>query len=301
MIELIESIGASTIRIATIYMLAATGSNIAEKSGILNLTIEGNMLVSAFFAVVISFFTGSAWLGLIGALIIGMLYGLLYGAIVITAKSDQMISSLALNLFAAGVTTYLMILVFGSAGATPRVAAISELPIPILSNVPIIGRVFFTQSPIVYIAFILVGMAYYLLNHTKLGLRIIAVGENPIAASTVGVNVRRNRYIAIIIAGALAGIAGAYLSISLSSQFVKNMTAGRGYIALSTVIIGKHKPINVALASLMFGFSEALQIRLQLLDMPTQFIQMIPYAVTVIVITFFVGKDDNPAAIGKAF
>lgn len=301
MVEIIESIGASTIRIATIYMLAATGSNIAEKSGILNLTIEGNMLVSAFSAVAISFVTGSALLGVIGAVFVGMLYGLLYGGIVISAKSDQMISSLALNLFAAGVTTYLLIAVFGSAGATPRVDSIPELAIPGLASIPIIGKIFFVQSPIVYIAFILVAAAYYMLKHTRFGVRVISVGENPVAASTVGINVRKMRYAAIIIAGALAGIAGAYLSVSLSSQFVKNMTAGRGYIALSTVIIGKHKPINVALAALLFGFCEALQIRLQLLDIPTQFIQMIPYVVTVLVITFFVGKDDNPAAIGKPF
>lgn len=301
MVEIIESIGASTIRIATIYMLAATGSNIAEKSGILNLTIEGNMLVSAFSAVAISFVTGSALLGVIGAVFVGMLYGLLYGGIVISAKSDQMISSLALNLFAAGVTTYLLIAVFGSAGATPRVDSIPELAIPGLESIPIIGKIFFVQSPIVYIAFILVAAAYYMLKHTRFGVRVISVGENPVAASTVGINVRKMRYAAIIIAGALAGIAGAYLSVSLSSQFVKNMTAGRGYIALSTVIIGKHKPINVALAALLFGFCEALQIRLQLLDIPTQFIQMIPYVVTVLVITFFVGKDDNPAAIGKPF
>lgn len=301
MMEIIESVGASTIRIATIYMLAATGSNIAEKSGILNLTIEGNMLVSAFSAVVISHFTGSALLGVMGAVLIGMLYGLFYGGIVITAKSDQMISSLALNLFAAGITTYLMIAVFGSAGATPRVEAIPQMAIPGLASIPIIGKIFFNQSPIVYVAFILVAAAYYLLKHTRFGIRVISVGENPVAASTVGVNVRKMRYISIIIAGALAGLAGAYLSVSLSSQFVKNMTAGRGYIALSTVIIGKHKPINIALAALLFGFCEALQIRLQLLDIPTQFVQMIPYVVTVLVITFFVGKDDNPAAIGKPF
>lgn len=301
MIDILESLGASTIRIAAIYMLAATGSNIAEKSGILNLTIEGNMLISAFAAVVISYFTGSAIIGVMGAVLVGMLYGVLYGSIVISAKSDQMISSLALNMFAAGVTTYLLVVIFGSAGATPRVAAIREMPIPLLSEIPIIGKTLFSQSPIVYIAFVLVGAAYYFLHHTKLGIRIISVGENPTAASTVGINVRRIRYISIIIAGALAGIAGAYLSISLASQFIKNMTAGRGYIALSTVIIGKHKPINVAMAALLFGFCEALQIRLQLLDIPTQFIQMIPYLVTILVITFFVGKDDNPAAIGKPF
>jgi len=301
MIDIIESIGASTIRMAMIYMLAATGSNMAEKSGILNLTIEGNMLVSAFTAVVISYFTGSPLVALVGAIMVGMIFGAFYGLLVITGKADQMISSLALNMFAAGLTTYMLIAVFGSAGATPRVAAIPELSIPVLSSIPIIGKIFFVQSPIVYAGFILVGVAYYVLKHTKFGLRIITVGENPMAASTVGINVRRLRYFAIIIAGAMGGIAGGYLSISLSSQFVKNMTAGRGYIALSTVIIGKHKPINIALAALLFGFCEALQIRLQLLDVPTQFIQIIPYVVTVVVITFFVGKDDNPSAIAQPF
>lgn len=301
MIEMIESIGASTIRIASIYMLAATGSNIAEKSGLLNMTIEGNMLMSAFFAVVFSHITQNALIGVLCAVVIGMLYGGGYGLIVIKAKSDQMISSLALNLFSSGVTAYFLTVIFKTAGASPRVPAISELSIPLLSKIPIIGKIFFIQSPIVYIAVLTVGVVYYLLKHTKFGVRVIASGENPDAASSVGVNVRKMRYIAIIIAGALAGLAGAYLSISLSSQFVKNMVAGRGYIALSTVIIGRHKPVNIALAAIMFGFCEALQIRLQLLDIPTQFVQMLPYIVTIIVITFFVGKDDSIAAIGKPY
>jgi simple sugar transport system permease protein len=301
MIQFIESIGASTIRIAIIYILAATGSNIAEKSGILNLTIEGNMLMSAFTAVVVSYFTGSAALGLAAAVVAGMIYGIIYGFLVITAKADQMISSLAMNLFATGLTTYLLVVVYGSAGASPRVTAIPEISIPLLSQIPIIGRILFIQSPIVYVAILLVAAAFYLLHHTRYGVRLVSVGENPTAASTVGINVHKIRYGAIIIAGALAGIAGAYLSIALSSQFVKSMTAGRGFIALSTVIIGRHKPINVAIAGLLFGFFEALQIRLQLFDVPTQFVQMIPYVLTVLVITFFVGKDDNPAAIGKPF
>lgn len=301
MIEIIESLGASTIRIATIYILAATGSNIAEKSGLLNMTIEGNMLISAFVAVYASYLTGSAFTGVIFAIIAGMLYGLVYGFIVIKAKSNQMISSLALNLFSQGLTTYLLIVVFGSAGASPRVASIGAWSIPLISKIPILGKIFFIQSPIVYIAFILVGGVYYLLKYSKFGVRVISAGENPVAASSVGINVRKMRYISIIIAGAFAGLAGAYLSISLSAQFVKNMVAGRGYIALSTVIIGKHKPVNIALAAVMFGFCEALQIRLQLLNIPTQFVQMIPYLATIVVIAFFVGKDDNPAAIGQPF
>jgi simple sugar transport system permease protein len=301
MIEVIESVGSSTIRVAMIYILAATGSNIAEKSGILNLTIEGNMLISAFAAIVIALATGSAYIGLVGAVVVGMVFGAFYGLLVITGKSEQMIASLALNLFAAGLTTYLLRDFFGSAGASPKVTSIPQVVIPGLSNIPILGKTFFIQSPVVYIGIALVGLMYYMLKHTKFGLRVISVGENPMAAQTVGVNVRRVRYFAIIIAGALAGIAGGYLSVSLSSQFVKNMTAGRGFIALSTVIVGKHKPINIGFAGLLFGFFEALQIRLQLLDIPTQFIQSIPYLVTVFVIAFFVGKDDNPAAITQPF
>ncbi len=301
MIEFIESVGASTIRIATIYILAATGSNFAEKSGILNMTIEGNMLVSAFFAVLVSYHTGSALLGVLAAVIIGIVFSAFYGFTAITAKADQMISSLAFNLFATGITAYLLITFFGSAGATPRVAAVPEVAIPLLSEIPIIGKILFVQSPIVYLCFALVAAAYYVLYHTKFGIRVISVGEHPVAASTVGINVHKIRYMSMLIAGAMAGLAGAYLSISLSSQFVKNMTAGRGYIALSTVILGKHKPINVALAGILFGFCDALQIRLQQSSVPTQFIQMLPYVVTVIVIAFFIGKDDNPAAIGQAY
>lgn len=301
MIEFIVSIGAATIRIATIYILAAIGSNFAEKSGILNMTIEGNMLISAFFAVLASFLTGSAVIGLIVAVIVGIIFSAMYAFTAVTAKANQMISSLAFILFAQGITVYLMILFFNSAGSTPRVPSISELPIPGLSGIPVIGGILFTQSPITYVAIISVFVSYYVLYHTKFGLRIIASGEHPVAASTVGINVRKIRYLSMLIAGAMAGLAGAYLSISLTSQFVKGMTAGRGFIALSTVIIGKHKPINIALAGLLFGFCDALQIRLQSTGVPTQFIQMIPYVVTVIVLTFFIGKDDNPSAIGQPF
>lgn len=301
MVEFIESIGASTIRIATIYILAATGSNFAEKSGILNMTIEGNMIVSAFFAVFASYVTGSALAGVAAAVVVGIVFSSMYGFTAITAKADQMISSLAFNLFAIGITSYLMLLVFKSAGQTPRVDAIPEIAIPLLSSIPIVGKIFFTQSPITYVAIASVFLAFYILNHTKFGLRVIAAGEHPIAASTVGVNVRRMRYISMMIAGSMAGLAGAYLSISLTSQYVKGMSGGRGFIALSTVIIGKHKPINIALAGLLFGFCDALQIRLQGLGFPTQIIQMLPYVVTVIVLAFFIGKDDNPSAIGKPF
>ncbi len=301
MILTLESLGSATIRIATIYILAASGSNFAEKSGILNMTIEGNMLVSAFFAVYVSHVTQNAMLGLTVAILVGMLFSLFYGFTIITAKADQMISSLAFNLFAAGITVYLMIALYGTAGATPRVPTIPTFAIPLLSQIPIIGQMFFNQSLLTYASFILVGVAYYVLHYTKFGLRVISVGENPIAASTVGVNVRRTRYFSMLIAGAMAGIAGAYLSIAISSQFVKGMTAGRGYIALSTVIIGKHKPVNIVFACILFGFCEALQIRLQSFNIPTQIVQMLPYIVTVIVLAFFIGKDDNPAAIGKAF
>lgn len=301
MIEILESLGVSTIRVSTIYLIAAIGSNMAEKSGILNLTIEGNMLVSAFFAVIISHFTKSAFLGVAGAVVIGMLFSFLYSFTVITAKADQMISSLAFNMFGSSITAYLLIHFFKSGGATPRVNSVHTYPIPILSNIPVLGNVFFNQSPIVYLSFIMVGVMYFVLYYSRFGLRVTAVGENPIAASTVGINVRKTRYQAMLIAGAITGLAGAYLSISLSSQFVKNMTAGRGYIALSAIIVGKHKPVNIAFAALLFGFCEALQIRLQLFDFPNQFIQMIPYVVTIIVISFFVGKDDNPAAIGQPF
>jgi Uncharacterized ABC-type transport system, permease component len=301
MIIIIESLGAATVRISTIYILAAIGSNFAEKSGILNMTIEGNMLVSAFAAVVVSYYTESALLGVLAAILVGMLFSAFYGVTIITARANQMISSLAFNLFATGITAYLLIVFFDSAGATPRVASVPEMEVPLLSKIPVLGKILFVQSPIVYVCIALVAISYYVLYHTRFGLRVISVGEHPVAASTVGINVRRTRYMAVLIAGALAGLAGAYLSISLSSQFVKGMTAGRGFIALSTVIVGRHKPINIALAGLLFGLCDALQIRLQQSAVPTQFIQMIPYVVTVIVITFFIGKDDNPAAIGVPY
>jgi simple sugar transport system permease protein len=301
MIGIVSSLGAAAVRIATIYILAATGSNFAEKSGILNMTIEGNMLTAAFAAVTASYLTGSPVAGLFAAVLAGVVFSAFYGFTVITAKADQMISSLAFNLFAAGITPYLLSVVFHSVGSTPRVASFSAVAIPLLHKVPVLGTVLFNQPMLVYLCVVLVTASHYVLYYTRFGLRVIACGEHPAAASTVGIRVRQIRYCSMLIAGAMAGLAGAYLSISFSSQFVKNLTAGRGYIALSTVILGRHKPFNIALAGLLFGLCDALQIRLQQTPVPTQFVQMLPYIVTVVVITFFIGKDDSPAAIGMPY
>jgi simple sugar transport system permease protein len=297
----------STIRLATPLVLAALGGLYSERSGVINIALEGLMLAGAFTAASVTFYAHSPWVGLIAAMVAGALVALIIAVACIRFKADQVVTGTGINIMFIGLPAVLSGALFLSSGSTPQIPRENLLPnlyrffpsfIPpwrILSDVSVISL----------LALAVVLVTAYILYRTPFGLRLRAVGENPEAADAAGVSVNRIRYIGVILSGALAGIGGAYLSIGQSSLFTRNMTAGRGFIALAALIFGKWRPVQTMLACLLFGFADALTIQMQGVaklpsgeDIPVQFIQMIPYIVTIVVLAGFIGQSRAPRAIG---
>ncbi|AGB40713.1 putative ABC-type transport system, permease component [Halobacteroides halobius DSM 5150] len=277
----------STLRMATPLMLAAIGGIFSERSGVINIALEGMMLAGAFIAVAISSFTGSAWLGLLGAIVFSGLFALIHAVVSIRYHADQVVSGVALNMLAAGGTVFLLNIFFNTSGTSPSVNALPYWGI---------------FKPTVYLALLIVGVSYYVLYYTSFGLRVRSTGEHPHAADSVGINVNKIRYICVILSGMLAGIAGTHLSLGVLDSFREGMTAGRGFIALAAMIFGKWHPFGALGASLLFGFFQAIQIRLQgVLPIPNAFIQMLPYIFTVIALAGAIGRATPPAASGEPF
>lgn len=295
---------ASTLRLATPLILAALGGLYAERSGVINIALEGMMLAGAFTAATMTALTGNPWIGLLAAILSGMLVGLIHAAATVTWRADQVVSGTALNLLFLGVPALLSGALFGSTGATPQLTRDQVLPDLTIfnpANSPTLASIF-NQKPLVYLAFILIALTGYVLARTRFGLRIRAVGENPEAADTAGIVVGRIRYAAVLISGALAALGGAYLSIGQNSLFTRNMTAGRGFIALAALIFGKWNPLGTLLACLFFGLAEAVSIRMQgTVSIPNQFIQMIPYLLTMVVLAGFIRRAAPPRALGVAY
>lgn len=299
--EILTAIISSSIRTATVLLLAALGAMTSEIVGVINIGIEGMMLLGAFAAVLGSYYSGVALVGLVSALAVGALVGFLHGFASITLRANQTISSVAINLAASGLTVFLCITLFGTAATTPPVSAIQPVQIPYLSSFPIVGELLFSQSPFTYLAFVLIPCTSYFLRRTRYGLRMRAVGEHPKAADTAGVNVAAIRYTGVVASGVLSALSGAYLSLSLTNYFNREMTCGRGFIALAAMIMGKRQPKTIALACLLFGFADALQMNLQSLSIPTQLVQSLPYVLTILVLTGAVGGDRAPSALGKPY
>jgi ABC-type uncharacterized transport system permease subunit len=275
----------SAIRLATPLLLAALGGLFSERSGIINIALEGLMLAGAFTAATVTHYTGSPWVGLAAAILAGALVALIHGIACIQFKADQVVSGTAINLLFLGVPALLSGALFASTGATPQLRQDQLIP-----NIPIL------------LAFGLVPVVGYVLGRTPSGLRLRAVGENPEAADTAGVDVTRVRYAAVMLSGALAAIGGAYLSIGQSSLFARNMSAGRGFIALAALIFGKWKPVPTMLACLFFGLAEAVSIQMQGVSrIPVQFIQIIPYVLTIVVLAGFIGHSRPPRALGMPY
>ena len=289
------------IRIATPLALAAIGGTICERSGIVNIALEGLILIGAFVSVVVSYFTGSAWLGVLGAVIISALFSLLLAYFSINLRANQVIVGTAINIFALGATGFLTDFIFKEAGATPGVAGLNPIKIPVLCDIPWIGEIFFQQKPIIYLTFLIIALSQFILFKTKIGLRIRAVGEHPRAADTVGINVSKIRYLAVIISGALGGLAGAQLALEEIRRFVEYMSGGRGFIALAANVFGKWTPIGSWFGSLLFGFAQALQLRIGVFKIPPEFTNMIPYILTIIVLAGAMGRATAPAALGKPY
>jgi len=288
------SIIMATLRISTPLILGALGGVFSERSGVVNIALEGIMLMGAFGAVVATYYTGNPWIGIIFAMIVGALTAYIHAIVSIKYRANQVVSGTAINILAVGLTIFLLRILFNVEGTSPSVKKLPQWFIPGTD---------YAFNPIVYIALALVTISWIVLYKTSLGLRIRTVGEHPHAADTVGINVYKIRYLSVIISGVLAGLAGAHLSIGEGTVFVREMTNGRGFIALAAMIFGKFHPVGAMAAALFFGYFEAVQINLAGLiiggvEIPSQFIQMLPYIVTIIVLAGFMGKSRPPAADG---
>lgn len=303
---------ASAIRLATPIALAAVGATICERSGVVNIAMEGLMLVAAFFGVLAALFTGSVWLGVVGAVLAATIFSALHAWASINLRADQVISGTAINILALGVTGFLMETIFGHPGTTSsvkRLPPLLDLPRGGDGLLPLIWRwidtIFLSYTPIVYLGMFMAVFLTWALYRTRWGLRLRALGEHPRAADTVGVDVLRGRWMAVLLSGAMSGLAGANLTLEQVGAFTENMTNGRGFIALAANIFGRWIPGGAYLASLLFGFADALQLKLQLfadvIDIPAQFFLMLPYLLTVLVLAGVVGKARAPAAVGKPY
>ncbi len=290
----------SGIRLATPYLFAAIGETFAQTSGVLNLGVEGIMLMGAFSAFYVGMNSGSLLLGLLAAAIVGLILGLLMALVSVTFQAEQGISGIGLSLLGLGVSSLLFEEMMGTVVSIDGFPAIK---IPILGNIPYIGHALFEHNILVYSAFLLVPIANYVLKHTTLGLKIRAVGQNPEAADSLGISVVKVRYLTVSIGGILAGIAGASLSIALINLFQENMTNGMGYIAVALVYFGGWRPWGVLGGSLLFSFVNAFQLWLQVkgVAIPSNIALMLPYILTILALTFAINRARQPAALDKPF
>lgn len=290
----------SGIRLATPYLYASIGETFSQKSGVLNLGVEGQMLIGAFAAFYITSVTGNLWLGLLAAIIVGLLMGLAMAFVSINLQAVQGISGIGFYLFGLGLSDLLFQKLIGTVGT---VSGFKSVSIPLLGSIPIIGDIFFNQNIMVYGAYLLVVVAWYILNKTTLGLKIKAVGESPEAADSLGVNVKKVRYLTVSIGGMLSGIAGASLSIALLNVFQQNMTSGLGFIAVALVYFGGWRPVAVMGGALLFSMVNSLQLWVQVLNIPipSDFAVMMPYVLTIFALVISVQRVRPPAALTKPF
>lgn len=291
--DAVLAIIASSFRFSIPYTLAGLGGTYSERSGVVNIGLEGMMLIGAFTAVAVANATGNAWLGLLAAIVAGMLLGVIHGVVCVTFKADQIVSGLAIIIFAAGITVFFSWLLYNKT----QIKAEAHLRVPLLHDMAAFKILFSEIPPMIFLTIAIVIVSHFIIFKTVFGLRLRAVGEHPQAADTLGISVDKMRYIGVIISGALAGMAGAYLSLEHAHYFVKGISAGRGFIGLASMIFGKWTPFGTAGAGLLFGFGEALKPYLPKV-VPSQFIDMIPYVLTIFVLASAVGRATPPAAIG---
>jgi simple sugar transport system permease protein len=299
------SLLASMIRLSTPLILAALGGMYSERAGIINIALEGIMLSGAFTAAAVTAQIQNPWIGLIAAAVAGLLVSLIHAIASIEFKADQVVVGTAINILFLGIPALVSGALFESTGSTPQLPREQTLPdwnIPVIEKIPVLSQLLSGHKPIVYLALLMVPVSYYVLFRTRFGLRLRAVGENPEAADTAGVSVARLRYAGVLLSGLLAGLGGAYLSIGQNSLFTRNMTAGRGFIALAALIFGKWHPVGAFLACLLFGLAEAISIRMQgVVQIPVQMIQIIPYVLTLVVLAGFIGRAIPPRALGTPY
>lgn len=302
-----------TLVFSTALIFGALGGIFSERSGVVNIGIEGLMISGAFASAVGSYYAEQAdfgalspWIGLIAAMIFAMVFALIHAVATITFKADQVISGIVINFLAAGITIYLVKILFEGAGETETLNNVfSKIEIPLLSKIPFLGYAIFTAYPTTYLALILVAVTYYILFKTPFGLRLRSVGEHPSAADTVGIKVKRIRYIAVLISGALAGLGGATITLTTTSNFSHNTISGQGFIAMAAMIFGKWNPVGALGAAMFFGLAQALNNYLQLFDfsknIPQEFLYMLPYVLTILVLAGAVGRAQPPSSLGEPY
>ena len=307
----------STVRLATPLLLACLAGLFSERAGIFDIGLEGKMLAAAFFSAAIAAMTGSVWLGLLAGIAASLMLSAIHGIASITFRGNQLISGVAINFLAAGMTVLVAQAWFRQGGRTPSLvgnARFEPVNLPFaeaLQDVPIIGPIYYElisgHSVLVYMAFAAVPLTWWILFRTRFGLRLRAVGENPAAVDTAGVSVVALRYAAVAICGVLCGIAGAYLSTALQAGFVKDMSAGRGFIALAALIFAKWRPWHALYATLLFGLFGALETRPDVIEAVTSIkvhsalLGALPYVMTVIILAGFIGKAIPPRAGGEPY
>jgi simple sugar transport system permease protein len=288
---------------AVLLLLPALGGVISERSGVVNIAMEGMMLTGAFFAVVADLQLHNPWLATIVAMIAGGAMALIHGIVTIRFRADQIVSGIAINIFAAGLTVFLVNRIFGlqDVGHVSQDALLPYINVPVLSQIPFFGKVLFQQNVIVYVALVILVATQIFLFRSRLGLRLRAVGEHPQAADTAGINVYRFRYSAVITSGLLSGLSGAFLAIGISNTFVPGMTDGRGYIALAAMIFGKWTPIGAFIACMIFGLGQAIYDNNSTIHVSQYLLSMLPYVLVLIVLAGLVGRAVPPAADGLPY
>jgi ABC-type uncharacterized transport system permease subunit len=299
----------AAIRLATPTGLAAVGESICQRAGVLNLSLEGMMLSGGYAAFLGAHYSGEQWLGVPAGILGGILIGVLMALFSVSLKTEQVINGIVLVLLAQGMTGFIHIELFGVTSPT-RFDPIDNLEIPVLGSIPGVGSVIFDQSPLVFISVGLILGSWWLLSRSRFGLAVRAAGDRPSAADAAGINVDQVRWIAILISGAMAGFGGAVLVVGQLGFFVQNVTAGRGWVAIALVIFGRWSPLRVAAGALLFGFTDALQLRIQAAgggiesDVPFEFFQALPYIVTIVIVVAATARsrgDAQPESLGVPY
>lgn len=289
----------ASIRLSMPIAFAAIGGLWAERSGVINIGLEGMLLSGAFLSAATAATTGNVWLGIFAAILGSGLLGLFHAYLCVSLRVDQLVSGLGINLSAAGLTSFGARIVFSNS-LSQSLPTVNSIQIPGLQNIPILGSILFQQDILVYFLLGLVAASSYLLFYTAIGLSIRAVGEYPRAADTAGVSVSLVRYLTVSLSGALAGLGGAYLTLVHVKFFAEGITAGKGFIALAAIVFGKWHPVYTLLACLLFGATEALQLRIQAfnINIPYQFLVILPYAIALLAMVGLAGKSTPPSALG---
>ncbi|MBO8172514.1 MAG: ABC transporter permease [Bacillaceae bacterium] len=313
-LSLVSDLIHTTIVFATALIFASLGGLYSERSGVVNIALEGMMIIGAFTAAVVTYFVDmqlggssfSPWLGFITAIGVGMIFAIPHAVATVTFNANQVVSGVALNFLAIGVSIYLTKILFdGSAQTKTLDSTLSTWHIPGLAEIPFLGHAFFSAYPTSFIAFLLVAVTYYILFKTPFGLRLRSVGEHPRTAHTMGINVYKMRYLAVMISGGLAAMGGATIALTTTSNFSHTTISGQGYIALAALIFGKWHPLGAMFAALFFGIASALKSVFQVYGItdyiPVDFIFLFPYVLTILVLAGFVGKATPPAAIGQSY